>query len=201
MTISQEQADSAQARVETAGLSDRIEIRVQDYRQITDGPFDAVSSIGMAEHVGRKRMDAYFEILHARLRPGGRVLNHAIASIGGSELSRRSFVGRYVFPDGELLDLGDTVLSMHRADFEVRDVEGLREHYAQTLRYWVRNLEDSWQQAVALVGAPRARVWRLYMSGSINGFDDGGLQIYQTLGVKKAAGGASAMPPTRLTWT
>jgi cyclopropane-fatty-acyl-phospholipid synthase len=200
VTISQEQAVAAKKRIAEAGLADRIEIRVQDYRQITDGPFDAISSIGMAEHVGRARMDRYFEILHAVLRPGGRVLNHAIASIGGSRLGRRSFVGRYVFPDGELLDLGDTVLSMHRAGFEVRDVEGLREHYAQTLRRWIRNLEADWARAVDLVGEPRARVWQLYMSGSVNGFEDGGLQLYQTLGISKTGDGTSGMPATRSSW-
>ena len=150
----------------------------------------------MAEHVGKKRMVDYFEILHAQLRPGGRVMNHAIGSIGGSQLSSKSFVGRYIFPDGELLDLADTIKSMQVAGFEVRDVEGLREHYAETLRNWVANLEANWSAASELVGERRCRAWQLYMSGSVNGFADGGLQLYQTLGVKAVAG-KSRMPPTR----
>jgi cyclopropane-fatty-acyl-phospholipid synthase len=200
VTISDEQAALARRRVAEAGLDDRVEIRIQDYREVDDGPFDAISSIGMAEHVGSKRMAEYFGRLHALLRPGGRLLNHAISSVGGSRLGRRSFVYRYVFPDGELLDVGDTVRAMEAAGFEVRDVENLREHYARTLRNWVANLEAEWDRAVELVGARRARVWRLYMSGSINGFEDSGIQIHQTLGVKNHLDGTSEMPLTRAGW-
>ena len=123
VTLSNEQALYGRRRVDELGLADRIEIRVQDYREVVDGPFDAISSIGMAEHVGHKRMKLYFHNLYDVLRPGGRLLNHAIASVGGSRLGRRSFVNRYVFPDGELLDIADTVRSMEEAGFEVRDVE------------------------------------------------------------------------------
>ena len=200
VTISDEQAAYARRRVEQLGLADRVDIRVQDYREITDGPFDAISSIGMAEHVGSARMDEYFTRLHGLLRPGGRLLNHAIASVGGSKLGRRTFVYRYVFPDGELLDVADTLRSMERAGFEVRDVENLREHYARTLRHWVANLEARWDDAVALVGERRARVWLLYMSGSINGFDDAGIHVMQTLGVRVHPDGSSEMPPTRTAW-
>jgi cyclopropane-fatty-acyl-phospholipid synthase len=200
VTISDEQARYARKRVAEAGLTDRVEIRIQDYRQIDDGPFDAISSIGMAEHVGSERMGVYFDQLYALLRPCGRLLNHAISSVGGSRLRRRGFVARYVFPDGELLDVGDTVLEMERAGFEVRDVENLREHYATTLRNWVDNLQAQWDRAVDLVGERRARVWLLYMSGSINGFDDGGIQLHQTLGVRATADGSSAMPRTRDAW-
>lgn len=200
VTLSAEQATAARDRVKALGLTERIDIRVQDYREIDDGPFDAVSSIGMAEHVGSAKMAEYCGHVHELLRPGGRFLNHAIASIGGSKLRRRSFVYRYVFPDGELLDLADTVRFMEQAGFEVRDVENLRERYAATLRHWVANLEQHWDDAVALVGEGRARVWRLYMSGSINGFDDAGIQLMQTLGVKLHAGGRSDMPRTRGDW-
>lgn len=200
VTISTEQAAYARRRVERVGLGDRVEVRVQDYREITDGPFDAISSIGMAEHVGSKRMGEYFDRLHQLLRPRGRLLNHAIASVGGSKLGRRSFVSRYVFPDGELLDVADTVRFMERAGLEVRDVENLREHYATTLRHWVANLQEHWDEAVALVGETRARVWLLYMSASINGFDDAGLQINQTLGVRLDAAGRSDIPSTRNAW-
>jgi cyclopropane-fatty-acyl-phospholipid synthase len=199
ITISDEQAEHARKRVADAGLGDRIDIRLQDYREVDDGPFDAISSIGMAEHVGARNMVRYFSTLHGLTRDGGRVLNHAIASVGGSRLSSRSFVGRYVFPDGELLDLADTIRAMERVGLEVRDVENLREHYAETLRRWVANLDEHWNEAVALVGSRRARVWRLYMSGSINGFDDNGLQLYQALGVRSARQ-PTDLPPTRRDW-
>jgi len=200
VTISAEQAAYARRRVAELGVEDRVDIRVQDYREISDGPFDAISSIGMAEHVGKKRMPLYFDRLYDLLTPGGRLLNHAISSVGGSRLGRRSFVYRYVFPDGELLDVGDTVRYMESAGFEVRDVENLREHYAETLRRWVANLEDRWDTAVDLVGEARARVWLLYMSGSVNGFEDAGLQLNQTLGVRLHDGGRSDMPMTRVDW-
>lgn len=199
VTTSTEQAHLARRRVDEADLTERVEIRVQDYRDLDASRFDAISSIGMAEHVGRTNMSQYFEILASRLRPGGRVLNHAISSVGGSRISQKSFVGRYVFPDGELLDLSDTVTAMQGAGFEVRDIENLREHYAMTLRSWVANLERDWEAAVRLVGEARARVWQLYMSGSINGFDDAGLQLHQTLGVKHA-GRPSDVPRTRVHW-
>ena len=154
----------------------------------------------MAEHVGKKHMTRYFRQLYGLLRPGGRMLNHAISSVGGSRLPRRGFVNRYVFPDGELLDVGVTALCMERAGFEVRDVENLREHYTSTLRHWVSNLEDNWDEAVELVGEARARVWILYMSGSINGFEDGGIQLNQTLGVRPHGDGRSGMPRTRSGW-
>jgi cyclopropane-fatty-acyl-phospholipid synthase len=200
ITISNEQADYARKRVASTGLTDRVEIRIQDYREVVDGPFDAISSIGMAEHVGHRRMVDYFTNLYEQLAPGGRMLNHAISSVGGSKMTPKSFVGRYVFPDGELLDLADTITAMQRAGFEIRDVENLREHYATTLRAWVANLESNWDAAVDLVGERRARVWQLYMSGSINGFFDAGLQLHQTLGAKLVGAGHSGMAPTRSGW-
>jgi cyclopropane-fatty-acyl-phospholipid synthase len=145
-------------------------------------------------------MPTYFRRLYDLVAPGGRLLNHAIASVGGSRLGRRSFVNRYVFPDGELLDIAETVRTMEEAGFEVRDVENLREHYERTLRCWVANLERCWDAAVDLVGEARSRVWLMYMSGSVNGFEDGGLQIYQTLGVRLHDDGASNMPATRDGW-
>jgi cyclopropane-fatty-acyl-phospholipid synthase len=196
VTLSQEQVDWGRRAVAEAGLSDRVEIRRQDYRDVS-GEFDAISSIGMFEHVGSARMGEYFTDLRALLVPTGRLLNHAISSIGGSRLGPRSFIGRYVFPDGELIDIGEVVLAMEAAGFEVRDVESLREHYARTVRQWVRNLEESWDEAVALVGRGRARVWRLYMAASALGFEDGGTAIHQTLGVVPDPAGASGMPLTR----
>jgi cyclopropane-fatty-acyl-phospholipid synthase len=200
VTISRAQADHARKRAAEAGVGDLVEIRLQDYRDVDDGPFDAISSIGMFEHVGAQRMAEYFHRLHGLLRPQGRLLNHAISSVGGSQVSRRSFVGRYVFPDGHLIDVGDTVLAMEAAGFEVRDVESLREHYARTLRAWVENLRADWDRAVELVGERRARIWHLYMVGSAIGFEDGGISVHQTLAVRPDHDGASGMPPTR-TWS
>lgn len=200
ITLSHEQAGLARKRVSEAGLADRVEIRVQDYRDLSGERFDAISSIGMFEHVGQSRTAEYFETLHALLEPGGRMLNHAISEPGGSKLGSRSFFGRYVFPDGELLDVGDVVLAMERAGFECRDVESLREHYARTLRVWVANLESNWDAAVSEVGPARARIWRLYMAGSVNGFEDGGIAVHQVLGVVPTDGGRSGMPLTRSAW-
>ena len=145
-------------------------------------------------------MTRYFETLHGLLAPTGRLLNHAISKPGGSVLGGRSFVGRYVFPDGELLDVAEVVRAMQRSGFEVRDVESLREHYSRTLHHWVSNLEEHWEEAVSLVGPGRASIWRLYMAASANGFDDGGLAIHQVLGVVPGPGGRSGMPATRTGW-
>lgn len=200
VTISQAQADLARKRVVEAGVGDRVDIRVQDYRDVADGPFDAISSIGMFEHVGAERVAEYATSLRALLAPAGRLLNHAISSVGGSRIGRRSFIGRYIFPDAQLVDVGETVLALETAGFEVRDVESLREHYAKTLRAWIENLEDHWDEAVDLVGEPRARTWRLYMAGSVVGFDDGGTSVHQVLGVVPSSSRGSGMPPTRDDW-
>ena len=200
VTISRQQAERARRRVADAGQSDRIQIRLQDYRELQGETFDAIASVGMSEHVGSSRIAPYFAILHDLLVPEGRLLNHAISSVAGSRLGIRSFAGRYVFPDGELLDVGDTVLAVEQAGIEVRDVESLREHYALTLRHWVANLEAAWDEAVALVGPGRARVWRLYMAASAIGFADAGLSVHQVLGVRTRTDGTSGMPRTRGTW-
>jgi cyclopropane-fatty-acyl-phospholipid synthase len=200
VTLSRSQVELARERVRDAGLEGNVEIRRQDYRDLGGESFDAISSIGMFEHVGSKRMDEYFGVLSSLLAPTGRLLNHAISTPGGSRMHGRTFINRYVFPDGELVDLANVVGAMERAGFEVRDVESLREHYSETLHAWVTNLESSWDEAVTLVGEPRARVWRLYMAGSANGFDDGGISVHQVLGVAAAPGGASGMPRARGGW-
>ncbi|MET0903395.1 MAG: class I SAM-dependent methyltransferase, partial [Acidimicrobiales bacterium] len=143
----------------------------------------------------------YFEVLRDLVEPTGRLLNHAISSVGGSRVGGRSFVHRYVFPDGELIDVGDVVLAMERAGFQVRDVESMREHYASTLRCWVANLQAGWDRAVELVGANRARVWLLYMAASALHFEDGGIDLHQVLGVVPTPDGESGMPRTRDDWT
>jgi cyclopropane-fatty-acyl-phospholipid synthase len=197
VTLSQRQAEYARRSVEEAGLAHRIDIRVQDYRDIADGPFDAISSIGMFEHVGLAKLDEYFHRLHTLLRPGGRLLNHGIARVPVGRhrprFARHSFIDRYVFPDGELHEVGSVVSRVQLAGFEVRNVEGLREHYALTLRAWVRNLETSWDQAVAEVGQGRARVWRLYMAASAVNFEDARTQVHQVLAVRPDHG-RSGMP-------
>ena len=216
VTISRRQADLAIQRVADAGLGDQIEIRVQDYRDITDGPFDAISSIGMFEHVGRSAMEAYAHTLHELLAEGGRLLNHAISrpvvagndpvpskwqntirrlqvAIGSRVPSRidSELMRRYVFPDAELHEVGGTITLLHEVGFEVRHLENLREHYGLTLRRWVRNLEVNWDAAVAEVGEGRARVWRLYMAACAIGFERHSTEIHQVLAVKTRDGGAS----------
>jgi cyclopropane-fatty-acyl-phospholipid synthase len=200
ITISSAQAELARKRVAAAGVGEQVEIRLQDYRDLGGERFDAISSIGMFEHVGGELTAQYFDTLFALLGPGGRLLNHAISSPGGSRISGRSFIGRYVFPDGELLDVGVTATAMQHAGFELRDVEALREHYALTLRNWVGNLRANWDRAVDLVGLGRARVWLLYMAGSALGFEDGGIGIHQVLGVVPDASGAAEVPASRRSW-
>ncbi len=200
ITLSQQQAELAAKRVSEAGLSDAVDIRLQDYRDVDDGPYDAIASIGMAEHVGAPRYAEYAAALHRLLRPGGRLLNHQIARRpGAAGPSRETFISAYVFPDGELLPLAETVGTLEDAGFEVRDVEALREHYPWTLRRWVANLEAHWDQAVALTSEGRARVWRLYMAGSALGFEANRLGVNQVLAVRPA-GGRSGMPATRAQW-
>lgn len=153
ITLSEEQAGFARKRIAEAGLADRIEIRVQDYREIHDEPFDAISSIGMAEHVGRTQYAEYADALYSLLKPGGRLLNHQIARrpvVDEEAYHVDEFIDRYVFPDGELAPVGRTVGQLEEAGFEVRDVEAIREHYALTLRSWVENLERHWDEAARL---------------------------------------------------
>jgi cyclopropane-fatty-acyl-phospholipid synthase len=201
VTISARQAELARQRVAEAGLADRIEIRLADYRDVRDGPFDAISSIGMFEHVGRSQLRLYFERLYGLLHSGGRLLNHGIARPARQRrgFGRGSFIDRYVFPDGELHEVGAVASVMHGAGFEVRHLENLREHYALTLRAWVGNLESRWEEAVAEVGRARARIWRLFMAGSALGFETGRLQVHQVVAVR-GDGGASGMPLVPGAW-
>jgi cyclopropane-fatty-acyl-phospholipid synthase len=200
VTLSPAQVRSARDRVAAAGLDRQVEIRLQDYRDVRDVAFDGIASVGMFEHVGSSKSAEYFDAMRRLLRPEGRLLNHAISSVGGSRIGSRSFIGRYVFPDGELVDVGKAILAMEKKGFEVRDVECLREHYVKTLRAWVGNLQQHWEAAVAEVGVRRARVWQLYMAASAIGFEDGGISVHQVLGVLPASDGRSGMPPTRRAW-
>jgi cyclopropane-fatty-acyl-phospholipid synthase len=204
VTVSSKQVELASKRVADAGLADRVQIRNQDYRLIHDGPFDAISSIGMFEHVGEARLAEYFGRLFDLLPPGGRLLNHGISrppspdGKSNAKFSGGGFIDRYVFPDGELHEIGRVVSIVQQAGFEVRHVESLREHYAKTLRHWVANLEAHWDEAVELAGQARARIWRLYMAGSAVNFEANRNQIHQVLAVKPDKG-RSGMP-LRPTW-
>ncbi|MBI0376165.1 class I SAM-dependent methyltransferase [Streptomyces albiflaviniger] len=203
VTLSEEQAAYARKRIADAGLTDQVEIRVQDYREVPDGPYDAISSIGMAEHVGAVRYAEYTAILHRLLRPGGRLLNHQIARRPQPDEEAYhvdEFIDRYVFPDGELAPVGRTVAQLEEAGFEVRDVEAIREHYGLTLRRWVANLERSWTQAVRLTSPGRARVWRLYMAASALSFERNRIGVNQILAVRTPEGGASGLPLRARDW-
>ena len=218
VTLSKPQATYATERAEKLGLGHLVEFRVQDYRDVTDGPYDAISSIGMVEHVGRRGLPAYTDTLTHLLVPGGRFLNHAIGRpathdddprptrlddlrhhLGLAVGSRRgaktgsACIDRYGFPDGELHQLGDLIGRFQDHGLEVRHVESLREHYAITLRHWVANLERHWGDAVAEVGESRARVWRLYMAASAVAFERHHLEVHQILMVRPD-GGESHLP-------
>lgn len=204
VTLSGEQAELARARVSEAGLADRVDIRLQDYRDIDDGPYDAISSIGMSEHVGLANMGLYAKKLHGLLRPGGRLLNHAIASVNplpDRANAAPTFIDRYVFPEGEILPLSSVADALERGGLEIRDSEALREHYALTLRAWVENLRASWDEAIQLVGDERARTWLLYLAASALGFESPHrLTIHQVLAVRPTEQGVSDMPRTRGIW-
>jgi len=195
-TLSEQQASWGQQKIIEQGLSDRAQIRFSDYRDVKEGDFDAISSIGLTEHIGRENYPAYFAFAYGKLKPEGRMLNHTITRPSDSEPShyQDGFINRYVFPDGELSGPGHIISTMNDAGFEIRHDENLREHYALTLTHWCRNLEDHWDEAVVEAGEGTARVWRLYMAASRLGFDIDNIQLHQTLGVKVAPGGASGMP-------
>ncbi|MGI5129710.1 class I SAM-dependent methyltransferase [Pseudonocardia sp. CA-107938] len=195
VTLSKNQAEWAQRAIEERGLGDLAEVRHLDYRDAPESQFDAISSIGLTEHIGLGQLPAYFSSLHARLRPGGRLLNHCITQPRTPTKKKIDpFIGRYVFPDGQLEPIGLLVSEMNDAGFEVRHEENLREHYALTLKGWCDNLEEHWEEAVAEVGLGRAKVWRLYMAASRLGFERDNIQLHQVLGVKLEEHGRSGFP-------
>ncbi len=203
VTLSQEQVDLARQRVHDFGLDDSVEIRLQDYRDVTDGPYDAISSVGMSEHVGRAQLIDYARNLLIQVRPGGRLLNHAIASVRSvppPSSSKGGFINRYIFPDGEVVPLSTTLDALEGAGFEVRDVEALREHYGRTLREWVNNLRMNWPQAAELVGQARGRAWLLYLAACALAFEHGNITIHQVLAVRQGGRGLSGIPATRNEW-
>lgn len=202
ITLSQPQADLANERIKAEGLGDRCRVLVRDYRQMEGhSAYDALVSVGMFEHVGQDLLPEYFTRAWDLLEPGGVFLNHGIALRGSDKWWKgRNFSNTYVFPDGELVPIHTTLREAEKIGFEVRDVESLREHYALTLRHWVHRLEAHHEEALKSVSEPTYRVWRLYMSGSAQGFTTGRSNIYQTLLLKPAAGGASNLPLTRNDW-
>jgi cyclopropane-fatty-acyl-phospholipid synthase len=196
VTLSAQQAAWGQQAIEEAGLADLAEVRHLDYRDVPEAGFDAVSSIGLTEHIGKAQLPGYFSFLFGKLKPGGRLLNHCITRPDDAEPARRArgFINRYVFPDGELEGPGYLVSRMNDAGFEIRHEENLREHYARTLAGWCANLDAHWDEAVAEVGEGTARVWRLYMAGSRLGFVRNVVALHQILGVKLDVEGRSGMP-------
>ena len=197
-TLSAEQAQWAQRAITDAGLADRAEVRHCDYRDISESGFDAVSSIGMTEHIGVANYPAYFEFLKSKLRPGGLLLNHCITRADNkSTATAGDFIDRYVFPDGELAGSGRIISEIQDVGLEVLHTENLRNHYELTLRDWCANLVAHWDDAVAEVGLATAKVWGLYMAGSRLGFEHNGIQLHHALAVN---GGEGAGLPLRPWW-
>jgi cyclopropane-fatty-acyl-phospholipid synthase len=197
VTLSASQAELARERIAAAGLSRRVSVRVADYRELRDGPYEKVASVGMYEHVGRSELPMYARSVRALLRPGGLFLNHGIARLRSRTPAGETFITRYVFPDGELHPLADLMVALHGAGFEARDVEALREHYVLTLRRWLGNLDRHREEVLREVGAERERVWRLYMLGSASAFESGEITVYQVLAARD---GAAHGLPLQRTW-
>jgi cyclopropane-fatty-acyl-phospholipid synthase len=202
ITLSQRQCELAGGRIEAAGLAKTCRVQYLDYREVPeDRPWDALVSVGMFEHVGGEMLDTYFRKAARILARGGAFLNHGIASRVTDPYARGpSFSNSYVFPDGETLPLNVSLRAAEESGFEVRDVESLREHYALTLRHWVRRLEAGHAEALRHVDEPTYRVWRLYLSGSAHGFATGRLNVYQALLALPRPDGASGLPLTREDW-
>jgi cyclopropane-fatty-acyl-phospholipid synthase len=179
ITLSERQAELGRRRVEEAGVADRVEIRLVDYRELVDEPYDAIASIGMVEHVGANRIDEYMPALARLLRPGGRLLNHGISRLRVGEPEAGPFSERYVFPDAAPLHLSRIQTAIERAGLETHHVEGFREDYAETLRHWARRLDEHAGQAERLIGPERMRVWRLYLRAARQGFETGFTSVYQ----------------------
>jgi cyclopropane-fatty-acyl-phospholipid synthase len=182
ITLSEPQAQLGRRRAAEAGVADRVEIRVADYRELTDERFDAIASIGMVEHVGEERIDVYARRLGRLLNPGGRLLNHGIAKLKDFDAPDEGpFSERFVFPDGVPLPLSRVTLALERAGFVPQHVEGFAADYAETLRHWIEQYESRYDEAVRLAGVERARVWRLYLHAARLGFLTGWASIYQVL--------------------
>ena len=201
VTLSAEQAAWAQRAIADEGLGEFAEVRHGDYRDVVEAEFDAVSSIGLTEHIGVANYPAYFRFLQSKMRPGALLLNHCITRPDNlTEASAGGFIDRYVFPDGELTGSGRIITEAQDVGLEVVHEENLRHHYALTLRDWCRNLVEHWDEAVAEVGLPTAKVWGLYMAGSRLGFETNIVQLHQVLAVKLDAKGGDGDLPLRPWW-
>lgn len=195
VTLSREQAAWAQQAIERQGLSDLAEVRFSDYRDVTESDFDAISSIGMTEHIGVKNYPAYFAFARGKVKVGGRMLNHCITRRDNlGKATAGQFIDRYVFPDGELAGVGTITVAMQDAGFEIRHVEDFREHYAKTLAAWSQNLVDHWDEALDEVSPGRAKVWGIYMAGSRLAFERNEIQLHHVLGVNTSDAGESSYP-------
>ncbi|WP_308196310.1 class I SAM-dependent methyltransferase [Nocardioides bruguierae] len=199
VTLSREQASWAKAAIDADGLGDVAEVRHSDYRDVLESDFDAISSIGLLEHIGVKQYPEYFGFVTDHLRPGGKLLNHQITRPHNKPTSTGAFIDRYVFPDGELTGSGTIIAAAQDAGLEVVHEENFRKHYAMTLRDWNRNLRDSWEECVAEVGEGTARVWGLYMAGSRLAFERNEIQLHQVLASKPTAEGDDGFG-LRLQW-
>jgi cyclopropane-fatty-acyl-phospholipid synthase len=184
ITLSEQQARWARDRVQAAGLDGRVEIRLQDYRAVDDGPFDAIASIGMVEHVGENRIDEYARCMAGLLRSGHRLLNHGIAHLDPSYRAVGAFTDRYIFPDANPLHLSRILLALERAGFVVEHVEEFGPDYAETLRHWISRLDQHYDAAMQLAGEERVRVWRLYLRGAKKAFETRFDSIYQVKALK-----------------
>ncbi|CAM4117491.1 Cyclopropane-fatty-acyl-phospholipid synthase [Mycobacterium basiliense] len=194
-TLSAEQASWAQRAIADEGLADLAEVRHSDYRDVTETGFDAVSSIGLTEHIGVKNYPAYFGFLKSKLRTGGLLLNHCITRHDNRSTSfAGGFTDRYVFPDGELTGSGRIITEMQEVGLEVLHEENLRHHYAMTLRDWCRNLVDHWDEAVEEVGLPVAKVWGLYMAASRVAFERNNIQLHHVLAANVDTWGDDDLP-------
>ncbi len=179
ITLSEPQAQSARRRAAEAGVADRVEVRVMDYRELQGERFDAIASIGMVEHVGANQIDVYAARLAGLLGDGGRLLNHGIARLRHGDPEADSFSNRYVFPDAAPLHVSRVLLALERAGFMTDHVEGFGPDYAQTLSHWLQRLEENQARALTLAGPERMRVWRLYLRAARRGFESGFMSIYQ----------------------
>jgi cyclopropane-fatty-acyl-phospholipid synthase len=202
VTLSRQQAEWAQKAIAEQGLSELAEVRHSDYRDVRESGFDAVSSIGLTEHIGVANYPAYFRFLKSKMRPGALLLNHSISRPGNREgAGAGGFIDRYVFPDGELTGSGRIITEAQNVGLEVVHEEDLRNHYAMTLRDWCRNLVEHWDEAVEEVGLGTAKVWGLYMAGSRLGFETNVVQLHQILAVKLDQSGGDGGLPLRPWWT
>ncbi len=200
-TLSAEQAKWAQQAIAVEGLSHLAEVRHCDYRDVPETEFDAVSSIGLTEHIGVKNYPAYFGFLKSKLCTGGMLLNHCITRHDNKQSSfAGGFTDRYVFPDGELTGSGRIITEIQDAGLEVLHAENFRHHYAMTLRDWCRNLVEHWDSAVIEVGLATAKVWGLYMAASRVGFERNNLQLHHVLASKVNVWGGDSLP-LRPWWT